>query len=165
MKSIKTCSGTADYSKVTGDRILPFLFVLNEADSVLNPVEGELQKFCYDVTGVGQDDEIYDDLSHFVLGICKDTSSENIAAISVIINGVTQDVVLGENVEILTEENPDPTTECAGIKFDFPLDKVEGEMQVCITFTQTYPVGPVNVCVFGGNTVATGLTICGPVCG
>ena len=38
MKSIKTCSGTADYSKVTGDRILPFLFVLNEADSVLNPV-------------------------------------------------------------------------------------------------------------------------------
>ena len=139
MKSIKTCSGTADYSKVTGDRILPFLFVLNEADSVLNPVE--------------------DDLSHFVLGICKDISSENIAAISVIINGVTQDVVLGENVEILTEENPDPTTECAGIKFDFPLDKVEGEMQVCITFTQTYPVGPVNVCVFGGNTVATGLTM------
>ena len=79
MKSMKTCSGTADYSKVTGDRILPFRFVLNEADSVLNPVEVE--------------------------------------------------------------------------------------MQVCITFTQTYPVGPVNVCVFGGNTVATGLTICGPVCG
>lgn len=38
-------------------------------------------------------------------------------------------------------------------------------MQVCITLAKKYPVGPVNVCVYGGNVTATGLAICGPVCG
>lgn len=71
MKTITTCSETVDYSKVTGERILPFLFVLNEADSILHPAEGEYQKFCYDVAGVGQDSSQYADLSHFLLGICK----------------------------------------------------------------------------------------------
>lgn len=45
MKTVTTCSEIADYSKVAGDRILPFIFVLNEADSVLNPSEGQHQKF------------------------------------------------------------------------------------------------------------------------
>lgn len=164
MKTITTCSGTVDYSKVTGDRILPFVFVLNETESVLHPAEGENQKFCYDVAGVGTDTSQYADLSHFLLGICKDITPEDIISVTVVINGVSQDVVWGENVEIKTEEKPDPPTGCAGIKIDFPLDKVDGEMQVCITLAKTYAIGPVNVCVFGGNTTATGLTICGPVC-
>lgn len=115
--------------------------------------------------GVGLDTAGYADLSHFLLGICKEISQEDIVSVTVVIDGVPQEVVLGENVEIKTEENPDPPTGCAGIKFDFPLNKVSGEMQVCITLAQTYAIGPVNVCVFGGNVTATGLTICGPVCG
>lgn len=165
MKTITTCSETVDYSKVSGERILPFLFTLNETDSVLHPAEGEYQKFCYDVTGVGQDAPQYADLSHFLLGICKEITKEDIVAVTVVIDGVPKDVVWGENVEIKTEEKPDPPTGCVGIKFDFPLNKVNGKMQVCITLAQTYAIGPVNVCVFGGNTTATGLSICGPVCG
>ena len=68
MKTITTCSGTVDYSQMTGERILPFMFVLNEADSILHPTEGQYQKFCYDVTGIGQDTSKYADLSHFLLG-------------------------------------------------------------------------------------------------
>lgn len=46
MKTIATCAETADYSKVMGERILPFLFVLNEADSVLHPAEGNIRSFA-----------------------------------------------------------------------------------------------------------------------
>lgn len=165
MKTITTCSETVDYSKVPGERILPFLFVLNEADSVLHPEEGDYQKFCYDVTGVGQNTSEYADLSHFLLGICKEITEEDIIAVTVVIDGVPQEVDWGKNVEIKTEDKPDPPTGCTGIKFDFPLNKVNGVMQVCITLTQPYAIGPVNVCAFGGNTTATGLSICGPVCG
>lgn len=165
MKTVTTCSEMVDYSKVMGDRMLPFIFVLNEADSVLNPSEGQHQKFCYDIAGVGQDAPQFADLSHFLLGICKDIKQEDIVSVTVVIDGEEQEVIWGENVEIKTEEKPDPPTGCVGIKFDFPLNKVDGEMQVCITLAQTYGIGPVNVCVFGGNTTATGLTICGPVCG
>lgn len=165
MKTITTCSKTADYSQVMGNPILPFLFTLNEADSVLNPAEGQNQKFCYDVEGVGQNTSKYADLSHFLLGICKDIAREDIVSVTVVIDGVSKEVIWGENVEIKTEEHPDPTTGCVGIKFDFPLNKVTGEMQVCITLAKTYAVGPVTVCVKGGTTFANNLTICGPVCG
>lgn len=165
MKKVTVCSATVDYSKVSGERILPFVFTLNEADSVLEPKDGENQKFCYDVSGVGQDTSQYADLSHFLLGICKEIKQEDIVAVTVVIDGVPKEVVWGDNVEIKTEEKPDPPTGCAGIKFDFPLDKVDGEMQVCITLAKSYAIGPVNVCVFGGNVKADGLMICGPVCG
>lgn len=165
MPNVLSCNLTADYSKIMGDRILPFLFTLNTENSVLSPVPGESQIFCYDILGVGQDTSLYADLSHFVLGICNTITLDDITDISVIIDGKTQTVIRGENVVIRTTENPDPPTGCVGLKFDFPLNKVEGEMQVCITMASVYTVGPVNVCVFGGNTTATGLTICGPSCG
>lgn len=104
-------------------------------------------------------------MSHFLLGICKNIKKEDIVSVTVVIDGKEKEVIWGENVEIKTEEKPDPPTGCVGIKFDFPLNKVDGEMQVCITLAQPFGIGPVNVCVFGGNTTATGLTICGPVCG
>lgn len=37
-------------------------------------------------------------------------------------------------------------------------------MKVCITLKKAYNVGPINVCLFGSGKVATGLSICGPVC-
>lgn len=159
------CAETVDYSKVEGQRILPFRFTLNQEDSVLFPGTGEKQRFCYDVEGVGQDTSRFADLSHFLLGICDTITREDISEITVVVNGVPKNVVWGENVEIKTVEHPDNPTGCIGLKFDFPLNKVDGKMQVCITLNRIFAVGPVNVCVFGGNTTATGLSICGPVCG
>lgn len=44
-----TCNYQVDYSTITGERILPFVFSLNMDDSILYPSEGEDQKFCYDM--------------------------------------------------------------------------------------------------------------------
>lgn len=68
-------------------------------------------------------------------------------------------------MEIKTEDHPDPPTGCVGLKIDFGLDKVDGKMEVCITMATPFTVGLIVVCVFGGNVTATGLTICGPICG
>lgn len=164
MAASVVCMNQVDYSQVQGTRILPFVFTLNTEDSVLNPVPGQKQKFCYVVEGVGQDKPQFADLSHFLLGICKDITREDIAAVTVVVDGAEQEVKFGENVEIKTEDHPDPPTGCVGLKFDFGLDKVDGVMEVCFTLNRTFEVGPVNVCVFGGNVTATGLSICGPVC-
>ncbi len=161
----ETCKNKADYSKISGDRVLPFVFTLNLEDSILYPEEGQKQRFCYDIEGVGQDSVTFADLNYFLLGICSSITQNDIAEITVVIDGKEQTVVWGENVEIRTTEKPDNLTGCVGLKFDFPLDKMDGQMEVCITMEKTYPVGPVNVCVFGGNTTATGLMICGPACG
>lgn len=160
-----SCNSRVDYSMVTGDRILPFIFSLNMDDSILYPSEGQYQKFCYDIAGVGQDTSQYADLSHFLLGICSSITQSDIVDITVTINGDPQTVVWGENVEIKTPENPDNPTGCIGLKFDFPLDKQMGLMQVCISLRTPYNIGPVNICLYGGGTTATGLAICGPACG
>lgn len=159
------CAFTIDYATVPGDRILPFRFFLNPEKSVLDPTEGEHQKFCYDIEGVGQDRPQFADLSHFLLGICEEITREDIISVTVTIDGVPQEVIWGKNVEIRTEEHPDPPTGCVGLKIDFGLNKVNGKMEVCITMAEPFAVGPVDVCVFGGNVTATGLAICGPVCG
>jgi hypothetical protein len=38
-------------------------------------------------------------------------------------------------------------------------------MRLCFDLTNPYPIGPIPMCLFGGNTTASGLSICGPVCG
>lgn len=159
------CSNQANYSLISGERILPFIFSLNMEDSVLYPPEGEYQKFCYDVTAVGEDTSRYADLSHFLLNICADIRQEDIEAVTVVIDGTAQEAVWGENIEIKTEENPDRPTGCVGLKFDFGLDKVTGVMNICIILKKSYSIGPVNICLFGGGQTASGLNICGPVCG
>lgn len=158
------CVNSVDYSQVEGVRILPFRFTLDLEESVLYPAPEQKQKFCYEVEGVGQDTSRFADLSHFLLGICETITREDISEITVTVDGMPQNVIWGENVEIKTEEKPDHATGCKGLKFDFPLDKVDGKMKVCIVLNKHYAVGPVNVCVFGGNTTATGLMICGPAC-
>lgn len=77
------------------------------------------------------------------------------------IAGVPQTVIFGTNVVLQT----DPTTGCKGLKFDFPLSKLGGIMNVCFELNVTYPVGPNHVCVKGGQVVETELSICGPSCG
>lgn len=160
------CNLEVDYSLVSGSRILPFQISLNLTDSVLNPGVGQNQKFCYDIEGVGEDKSNFADLSHFVLGICDEIPEEQIKNITVVINGVAQEVEFGEggNVELRTPEHPDPPTGCPGLKFDFPLDKVSGKMHICFELTVPRVVGGVDTCLFGGGVTAKGLLICGPTC-
>lgn len=165
MRENSVCNYQIDYSTISGDRILPFVFSLNVEDSVFYPAEGEYQKFCYEIMGGGQDAPIYADLSHFLFGICNHITEKDIAEITVSINGDPQTIIWGENVEIKTEEHPDNPTGCIGLKFDFPLNKISGSMKVCISLRVPYHIGPMNVCLYGGGTTATGLMICGPVCG
>ncbi len=163
---IPVCNLEIDYSTVQRERILPFQISLNLNESTLVPSVGENQRFCYDVVAVGEDTSLYADLSHLVLGICDQIPVEEIANITVTINGVDQDVIFGEggNVELRTANNPDPPTGCPGLKFDFPLDKVNGNMRICFELTVAREIAGMDVCLFGGNTTAEGLTICGPSC-
>lgn len=156
------CNLTIDYSKETGSA-LPFTVALDLTKSVLEPEEGENQKFCYTLTGVGTDSSEQKDLSHWVLGICKDITEEAFIqeGITVTIDGEPQQVVFGDNVELV---DPDPTTGCRGLKFDFGLDKQGGVMQVCFELAASYPVGNNPVCLKGGQEIESGLSICGPSC-
>ncbi len=154
------CNLEIDYSQVMGERILPFVFELDLAESNLDPGPEENQRFCYNVTGVGEDNPQFADLSHFVLGICDQIPEDQIVNITV--NGVPQ--VLNGDVELRTPQNPDPPTGCAGLKFDFEVNKVGGQLTFCFELTETYDFGPNPVCLFGGGETAEGLSICGPVC-
>ena len=155
------CVSTINYAEVASTPRIPFTFSLNLDASVLEPAPGQYQRFCYDITGVGADVPTDADLSHFVLGVCSQLTQEDLVSAQVFINGVEQEVELGENVEVLAE---DPTTGCAGIKFDFGLDKVDGVMNVCFELARTFGVGPVLVCVKGGQATLSSLMICGAVC-
>ncbi|MDD3412021.1 MAG: hypothetical protein PHY12_14550, partial [Eubacteriales bacterium] len=158
------CPRSADYSQVAGNVILPFVFALDLERSILTPSAEENQRFCYTVTANGEDSSAYADLSHFVLGICESVTADQLGEITVVRDGVPQRVVLGENVELKTVARPDPTTGCAGLKFDFGLNKVSGVMSVCFELLTPYPVGAVRVCVKGGTTALNNLFVCGPAC-
>jgi len=162
-----SCNTEIDYSEVIGDRILPFLIQLDLEASILNPAPGQNQRFCYKITGTGSNASIFADLSHSVFGICDQISQDQIVNISVLINGASQIIDFGPdgNVELKTPNKPDPPTGCPGLKFNFPLNKITGIMDICFELTSPYPIGPNLVCLFGGGTTATGLSICGPVCG
>lgn len=159
-----SCNLEIDYSKVEGEPILPFVITLDIDKSVLYPSTGENQRFCYTVTGVGEDSREFKDLSHIVFGICSDITYDELTNVTVYIGEEKQEVTVGEggNVEILT---PDPPTGCNGLKFDFGLDKVSGVMYICYELTKTYNIGANTVCLFGGNATRSGLAICGPICG
>lgn len=161
------CNIEIDYSEIIGERILPFVIELDLIDSVLEPGPGENQRFCYNVTGVGNDTSLYADLSHLVLGICNEIPENQIENITVSIDGVEQQVEFGSggNVELRTTLSPDSPTGCPGLKFDFGLDKVDGEMTFCFELTVPRDIGPNVVCLFGGGVTVNQLSICGPVCG
>lgn len=159
------CVNTVDYSLVPADPRVPFLFELDEEASLLYPEADENQRFCYLITGVGENNSGFADLSHFVLSVCPDLTLEDILSATVVIDGVPQNVVLGDNVTIMPPDHPDPPTGCPGLKVDFGLDKVGGEMFFCFTLRRPFAIGPVAVCVKGGQTELNNLAICGPVCG
>lgn len=160
------CSTRIDYSQAMGERTLPFVFQLDLAASNLYPAPGENQRFCYNVTGVADGRCHFADLKYFVLGICDSIPEEQIANITVRINGMEQNVYFGRNgnVQLLTSQNPDRHTGCTGLKFDFGVNRAGGHMKFCFELTRPYPIGPNPVCLFGGGITAEGLSICGPVC-
>lgn len=151
------CPLVADYT----DTQIPVTVALDEDNSILNPGPGELQTFCYIVTQVEEPIA----LSHWLLGICPDITLEDLGEVTVFINGEEQEVILGENIQIRTEENPDPPTGCVGLKFDFGLEEAGDVMTVCFELLTTYQIGPNNVCLSAGGETETGLTVCGPICG
>ena len=158
------CNTKIDYSTIPGSA-LPFTIELDLVNSNLEPAAGEFQRFCYIVTGVGTDDPELKDLSHWVLGLCEEITVDEIIldSITVVIDEVPQEVIWGTNVELI---NPDPTTGCSGLKFDFEVLKLGGVMNVCFELYNPYSIGPNPVCLKGGeDSVATGLSICGPSCG
>ncbi len=158
------CNLEVDYSTVTEGRILPFQFKLDLLESNLEPGFGENQRFCYNITGVGQDNSTFADLSHFVFGICEGITEDQLESVSVIIDGQEQTVEIGDNVEIFNPPATDPPTGCSGLKFDFGLNKTNGEMTVCFELNIVYPIGDTEICVFGANQTKRGLSICGPIC-
>jgi hypothetical protein len=160
-----TCVYTADYSLLTGDKIFPYVVTLNLERSVLNPAAGSYQTFCYDVVGVGKGTEEDTAFTNFLLGICPGITRTDIEEVTVAINGEKQTVIWGENVVLRSVDDPDPLTGHAGLKFNFPLDPVYGEMEITISLVETYEVGAVDVCLYGSGTGETGLSVCGPVCG
>lgn len=158
------CVNTIDYANVPGDRILPFLFAL-DPDSILYPTPDQFQRFVYTITGHGENTSEYVDLSHFLLVVCPDITEEMLRNVTVTINGVPQDVDIGGNVEVLPPDHPDNTTGCPGLKFNFGLGKVSGVMVVSFELSVTHPIGPVVVCIKGGQISHSNLAICGPGCG
>ncbi|MEA4823882.1 MAG: hypothetical protein VB111_07210 [Clostridiaceae bacterium] len=136
------------------------MFTVDEENSDWYPEPGDPQRFSYTVEAVGEGGSTEADLSHWVLGICDTITEDDLEDVTVTIDGVPQEVEIGVNVEIVT----DPTTGCRGLKFDFGLNKEDGEMRVTFSLAQDYPIGPNMVCIAGGQQVLTGQSICGPVC-
>ncbi len=163
------CTNVIDYSSVLiGDSILPFVFELDLDLSILDPPAGQNQRWCYRVTGVGEDTQQYIDLSHWVLSLCPTITLDQITNVQVTIGGVPQTVIIGDNVELIIPPDTDPETGCPGLKFDFAVSKVldapDSVGYFCFELTCPYPVAPVNVCVKGGEVSSSALAICGPVC-
>lgn len=159
------CDLEIDYSDIEIDgRILPFAIELDTDSSILEPVPGQNQRFCYHIEGIGEDDSDFIDLSHIVFGICPQLIQSQITNITVARDGETETVTFPGNVELKTPDNPDPPTGCPGLKFNFGLDKVAGIMDVCFELTTPLAIGPIQVCLFGGNRTANQLSICGPIC-
>ncbi|NMC55922.1 MAG: hypothetical protein GYA50_01705 [Eubacteriaceae bacterium] len=159
------CSIGIDYSEITGDYILPFAIALDLNSSILYPQSGELQRFCYLITGKGDLDTVNIDLDHITFALGGGISLQKITNITVAVNGIKQEIILGEdgNVLLLKSGEFNAEDDCEGLKFDFGLDKTDGIMSISFDLLDTYPVGQMEVILFGRDTIAKGLSICGPV--
>jgi hypothetical protein len=160
------CNSEIDYSEIVEDKILPFVIELDVPSSTLDPEPNENQRFCYNITGFGEDTSMFEDLNHLVLGICNEIPEKEIINVAVTVEGEAKQIEFGANgnVQLRTSENPDPLTGCPGLKFDFGLDKIDGEMTFCFELTIPRRIGPNKVCLFGSNVTADRQSICGPLC-
>lgn len=161
------CNYQIDYSTILiGERIIPFRFELDLATSILNPPAGQNQRFCYRVTGVGDNNSTNQSLSHWVLSINPQITLSQITNVQVTIGGVPQTVIIGANVDLFVLPDTDPATGCSGLKFDFWLGKVLNEPDsaglFCFELTVPYPLGALTVGVTSIQAASSALAICGP---
>jgi len=158
------CNLEIDYTEVPGSG-LPFKVALDLENSVITPEEGENQKFCYTITGVGSEDPMQKDLSQWVLGLCDEIAAGQVVkeSIAVMVDETLQSAVFGDNVKLA---DPDSVMDDGpGLKFDFRLSKSGGAMSVSFELDTPHAVGPVPVSLKGAcGEPVTGLNICGPVC-
>lgn len=161
------CNYKIDYSTVIiRERIVPFQFELDLAMSILNPPAGQNQRFCYRVTGVGENISTFQSLSHWVLSLNPDITLSQITNVHVTIGGIPQTVIIGANVDLFLPPDTDLTTGCSGLKFDFWLSKVLNDPGsaglFCFELTTPYPLGALTVGVTSRQVNSSALAICGP---
>lgn len=161
------CDYQIDYSLITlGDRIVPFKFELDLALSILNPPAGQNQRFCYRVTGVGDNNSTYQSLSHWVLALSPQITLSQITNVQVTIGGVPQTVIIGANVDLFIPPDTDAATGCSGLKFDFWLNKVlnapDSAGLFCFELTTPYALGASTVGLTSIQVNSSALAICGP---
>jgi len=147
----------ADYTKVLGEKNLPFLVELVEAKCVFDPEPGSNQRFCYKITaksGVGN----AQDLRYFILGIDAAITAGQIKNISVVINGSKKTVRFNTGTG-----SQNVTLNKSGLIFDFELSKSGGSViEFCFELTAIFEVGDIPVGLYGEDAKKTGLKIGGP---
>jgi len=143
----------ADYSEVSGGKILPFKFELDVPNCIFVPGTENYQKFSYIITAKGGGNTEH--LASFILGIDENIEANQIKNISVIINGVSQSIKF--NVP-----NPNVSLTGSGLKFDFRLNKNNDIMKFSFELITAYEVGSIPVILYGNSVTKTGLTIGGP---
>ena len=157
------CQAEVDYSAVPVNGFyLPYIITLDAAASNLYPETGERQRFCYQISAAGQGGSQNLTLEHLVLGVNSDLTADDFYEVTVSINGISQTVVWGDNVRLVTAESPDPETGCTGLLLAFPLDNTNDVMNVCLTLNRVLGIGPVRVCLYGEGETVSSLSICGP---
>lgn len=153
------CPGGAQNRAVPANQTeLPYIIVLDESNSVLNPGPGQRQRFCYQVSAVGSGDGRNRPLTQVILGVDERLTLNDFYNVSVAINGQQQTVIWGTNVELIPQ-NP---AGCAGLRLSFPLRDNGGVMTICLTMNTQRPVGLVPVCLSDGAETEIGQTIDGP---
>lgn len=157
------CQAEVDYNTVpVNGFFLPYIIELDTAASNLYPQAGERQRFCYQISAAGQDGNQNLSLERLVLGVNSDLTADDFYSLTVSVNGVSQNVVWGENVRILTAGEPDPETGCTGLLLNFSLDSTNDVMNVCFTLNRILGVGPTRICLYGEGEAVSSLFICGP---
>lgn len=143
----------------TGSRLI----VLDNTNSILNPPAGTCQRFCYQIFAEDAQGNVYVPLEYVVLGLGQNIGKKDFNDLTVSINGVRQNVVWGQNAWVLSANDPDHVTGCAGLKLMFPLNNATDVMTVCMTMKRVYTSGMVNGCLNANGEAFTGLSVVGPL--
>ncbi len=162
MNASKLINYRADYSLVEGS-ILPFEFELDTEKSILDPPEGENQRFVYRIMAKGKENSICKDLSSFMFAINPVLTMEDIIHPLMTLNGLEYKAGYLSIVERTTED------EAYGLKVMFGATALSRTKPTVFTFSfelkNVMPVGPVRLWVQGGNQALHNLNILGPIFG
>jgi hypothetical protein len=156
-----------DYSIIGEEQILPYVIEFDLENSILTPALGQRQRFCYQITGVGDTNSRSSDLTSFLLTIGDEITEDQIINISVKIDDTLQEITFkkGGNVELLAPEESDHNSKNAGLQFNFNLNRLGSLMTICFELATLFPVGVNPIQLTGMEFTVSGLTIGGPVCG